>query len=474
MRWKAARPIDRSRATEARLAFRPRSHAAVRLLLLAVATSGCASYLAANEPLERWDPTYGYRATNVEKRRPLGDAIVLLAFSGGGTRASALAYGVLEGLRDTKLADGRRMLDEVDVITSVSGGSFTSAYYALHGDGIFVDFEERMLRNNLQGALIRAILNPLNWFRMVGSLFDRSELAAALYDREVFEGATFADLLAAGGPLVHINATDLAAGSFFTFFQPQFDLLCSDLTPFSVARAVTASSAVPGAFSPLVLRNYAGSCGFEASAWLEEALQEGRTNPRRFRAARIAKGYLDSRRRPFIHLLDGGISDNIGLRVPMQNVMLTGGPVARLGDLGAQSVRHVAVIVVNAEVQREARFSLAASAPGLRAIFGSITNTQIYSANFDTIELMRESLARWSKDVEKAEGKPISTSMTLVQFDSIEDPAERDFFNSVPTALSLPDATVDRLIAAGRTLLQESDDYRALVRELGGTLPSEP
>jgi NTE family protein len=64
----------------------------------------------------------------------------MLTFSGGGTRAAALAYGVLETLRDTPIKiDGKtaRMLDEVDLISSVSGGSFTSAYYGLHGDGIF-------------------------------------------------------------------------------------------------------------------------------------------------------------------------------------------------------------------------------------------------------------------------------------------------------------------------------------------------
>lgn len=64
----------------------------------------------------------------------------MLAFSGGGTRAEALAYGVLEELRDTEvLIDGkpRRLLDEIDLISSVSGGSFTSAYYGLHGDRIF-------------------------------------------------------------------------------------------------------------------------------------------------------------------------------------------------------------------------------------------------------------------------------------------------------------------------------------------------
>jgi NTE family protein len=80
---------------------------------------------------------------------------LLVSFSGGGTRASALAYGVLQELRDTQVGVGgerERLLDEIDVITSVSGGSFTSAYYGLYGDRIFEDFEERFLRRNVQSA----------------------------------------------------------------------------------------------------------------------------------------------------------------------------------------------------------------------------------------------------------------------------------------------------------------------------------
>jgi NTE family protein len=53
-----------------------------------------------------------------------------LTFSGGGTRAAALAYGVLKELKETTIVSGGqriRLLDEVDSISSVSGGSFTAA-----------------------------------------------------------------------------------------------------------------------------------------------------------------------------------------------------------------------------------------------------------------------------------------------------------------------------------------------------------
>ena len=52
--------------------------------------------------------------------------LLMLTFSGGGTRAASFSYGVLDGLRDTIInIDGRdkRLLDEVDWISGVSGGS---------------------------------------------------------------------------------------------------------------------------------------------------------------------------------------------------------------------------------------------------------------------------------------------------------------------------------------------------------------
>ena len=438
---------------------------AAGLALLAVVAIGCSSFRVSNQPLARWDPEHGYRPSVLTEQRPIDDVLLLLAFSGGGTRAAALSYGVLQELRDTPVASGR-LLDEIDTITSVSGGSFTSAYYALHGDGIFEDFEQRMLRKDLQGGLIRSLLNPINWFRLIGAFFSRSELAIGLYDRNVFDGATFEDLIAAKGPLVQINATDLEAGSYFTFFQPQFDFLCSDLSSFSVARAVTASSAVPAAFSPIVLHNYAGSCGFEKPAWLESALADPKGNPRRFRAATILSEYLDAKARPYVHLLDGGISDNIGLRIPLQNILLSGGLRARAKKLG-DHFSHIAVIVVNAEVHPKPEFGLAASAPGPRDILRSVSGTHIYNYNFDTIELMRQSLAQWAKTLPPApDGSPVGTSLIVLEFDALADPAERDFFNAVPTTLSLPDATVDRLIAVGRKLLRESAEYQSLVERL--------
>jgi NTE family protein len=190
--------------------------------------------------------------------------LLYLTFSGGGTRAAALSYGVLEELRKTEVViDGknRRLLDEVDAISSVSGGSFTAGYFGLFGDRIFEDFETKFLKKNIQGALaVRTLFNPINWFRLSSSTFDRSDLAAEYYDEHVFEGRTFGDIAARKGPMIMMNASDMTHGLRVGFNQDGFDVICSDLSRFPVARAAAASSAVPMLLSPISMRNYAGTC----------------------------------------------------------------------------------------------------------------------------------------------------------------------------------------------------------------------
>ena len=137
------------------------------LLLL----GGCTSYgVIKNAPLTESTSSQPY---SLKERSNTGgdtDIALFLAFSGGGTRAAALSYGVLEELRDTIVTiDGepRRLLDEIDTISSVSGGSFTSAYFGLYGDRIFDDFRERFLLQDIEGKLIRGLMNPMRWFSSV-------------------------------------------------------------------------------------------------------------------------------------------------------------------------------------------------------------------------------------------------------------------------------------------------------------------
>jgi NTE family protein len=132
------------------------------LLILVLALSACAHY-PRNAPLSSFDGSAGYRFSNLA---PLpdnsDDLFVILTFSGGGTRAMAMSYGVMEKLKETRISwhgSERSLLDEVDIITSVSGGSVTATYYGLYGDRLFQDFPERILYRNIKGDLLKELFS---------------------------------------------------------------------------------------------------------------------------------------------------------------------------------------------------------------------------------------------------------------------------------------------------------------------------
>ena len=127
--------------------------------------SGCATRQV-NPPIVKYSSGSLHR---IQRQWHRGDQqdLVVLAFSGGGTRAAAFSYGVLETLRSmeivTKTGRKARLLDEVDVITGVSGGSFTTLAYGLYGEKFFDEYQTRFLKRYVQGELTRRVMNPLNW-----------------------------------------------------------------------------------------------------------------------------------------------------------------------------------------------------------------------------------------------------------------------------------------------------------------------
>jgi hypothetical protein len=212
---------------------------------------GAAALLAActgqpiNGKLPAFDGTSGYRFDKLSLDNNTNDLFVILAFSGGGTRAAAFSFGVMEGLRETKYqapAGQRALLEDVDVISSVSGGSFTAAYYGLFRDRLFTDFPNVFLYRSIQTDLVLRALSPINWVRLGSPTFDRIDLAAELYDEVVFEHKTFADLLSLPRkPYIVLNATDMTLGHRFEFTQDQFDLRTAS-PPRPPSRACSARS----------------------------------------------------------------------------------------------------------------------------------------------------------------------------------------------------------------------------------------
>ncbi len=460
---------------------------ALALTACACSLLAACSHYPVNPPLARYDPNAGYRAQLVSHRNNSPSLLVILAFSGGGTRAAALSYGILEQLADTRIVwEGgeERLLDQVDIISAVSGGAFTAAYYGLYGDRIFVDFEERFLTKNLNGIYGRKLLNPFNWFRLASSQFGRSEVAAEYFDKKLFDGATYENMLNSDGPAIIINSTDISTGRPFAFVQDQFDWICSDLTGVPVARAVTASAALPPVLSAVTMNNYAGSCDFEAPEWLASALQSNDMSSETFQHARDINSYLDPDERPYVHLLDGGISDNMGLRTGLDEVLLFGGAPQLFSGSDSVHPRKLLIIVVNSQSSFDRRWDKIAGGPNSVATVDAAVTIPMYKYSSETMDRFKASLPGWvdqlatehcaqtlPPETNEAKGTDascgeIDSYLVTIGLDDVREESERNYLKSLPGGLKLPAEDVDRLRAAAKQLLAESPPYKAFLGDV--------
>ncbi len=449
----------------------------LRLFAL-VAVAGCATL---NDPLQT--PGREHRFPEEASGKNTHSLFVCLTFSGGGTRAAALSYGVLEKLRDTEIVwkdETKTLLDEVDCISSVSGGSFTSAYYGLFGDRLFTHFRSEFLDKNVELALFWRLLNPVNWFRLASPYFSRIDLAAEYYDKHVFDHGTFAAL--AERPFVIINATNLANGERFSFTQEQFDFLASDLGSYPVSRAVAASSAFPFLLSPITLKNHPNAPDFKLSREYEGALEDYDLNRRRYYWAKNRAMYAtDKEALPWIHLMDGGLADNIGLR-PVESAYRRGFIRTAMGkDPG---IEKLVILVVNARTQGEDKISGRRKSPGIFFVANATATVAMGNYSNESIQVMRDlaeareqvqgiltdcegelgecSGGRWR---ELASGE-LAPSVIDVSFEAISDPERRKYFLELPTSFKLSEEQVAKLIAVGPELLDASTDFTDLVAAL--------
>jgi NTE family protein len=469
--------------------------------------TGCGLYRV-NPPLSGADlvAKRGYRYRNLAEtpENNTEKNFIIVTMSGGGTRAAALAYGVVEHMSRAKLdRSGTTLLDEIDVISSVSGGSFAAAYLGLFGKDKFLQsFRQDVLERKIERDVLYRVAAPWNWPDML--LYGRSDLAEKYYNDYIFNGRTYAEM-PHRRPFVILNATDLTTGAGFSFSQDDFDRICSDLEGIPVARAVLASSAFPVAFTPITLKNYGQSeCGLSRPLWVSGALQDFELNPTRFHRAEVWKSYEDAAARPYIHLSDGGIADNIGLRGPEVSLSSTDSP---WHVLDKKQVERVAVIVVDAKSANLATIDQSSRRPLFTTVLEASATNPIDNYSFDTVESLRLFVEEQRKALEDYQSRKsdcdslaaelcrgsISRSCQQdrqqqcygalnatdefrprvpkyyeihVQFEAIKDPAERVALEAIPTTLQLPNEDIRRLEQTGGKILDQSQVYQDLLADL--------
>jgi NTE family protein len=431
-----------------------------RLLVLVAmlfALAGCSSaHYFVNPRLEEDKYDTGYAMRNLKATGNSDSLQVVVAISGGGYRAAALGYGVLDALRETRVRwEGRerRLLDEVDFLGGASGGSLVAAYYALYREQTFERFEREVLAYDLEGAYLRRALLPRGLWRQNARYFGRGDILAELLDEMAFGGKTYADV-PHRRPLVTVNATDMQYGGRFEFTQDQFDHICSDLDQFPVSRAVAASMAAPLIFSPITLWNHRNECQvLNLKLDVESLAAQSR----------------------YIHLLDGGLADNTGVQNTLELVSVRGGIVEAARAASLSGIRKQVFVIVNAQMRRNSPEDSLPDTPRLSRQLRSLVDIPIDRFSASSIDTLKREVLRWRAQLYFASDEQLGdiidrdTDFYVIEVSLIAPPEAQQLPQLAESSTSLRIAPEDSkaLQRYARDALAGSKEWQRLLRDLG-------
>jgi NTE family protein len=460
----------------------PTRTAATRAVLLgaAFALASCGTTPTREEALTEVVPlTAPVPAPGVQSNSD--KLFVVLTFSGGGKRAAAFSYGVLEALRDVKVMtpDGEQhtVLDEIDLISAVSGGAFTAAYYALNGHGTFDSFAPRFLNHDTERDLWNKVLVPTSWPRLAKRRVSRSDLEVEYFDRELFDGATLHDVMARS-PRVIVSATDLVRAKPFAFTREQLNGVCVDPKSVPLARAVFASAATPIYFAPLVMRSFAGQCGYRPPDTIMLGIDSVEDAYRRERAERLVS-FLDPGQ-PYLHLADGALADNLGARAILDEVALGETVTDALRRNGFSRARRLLFIVVDARTGFDRRYARRPEPLGIKKVMDAVVSVTFNRYSFETMNLMRERVKRWEQEVRATRCKVsqaipdcgrFDVELVELSFDRVQDAGEREYLDRVPTTFTLSTEQIIRVRRAAHLLVEQSTELRRFLEESARSAP---
>ena len=407
------------------------------------------------------------------------DTLIVVTASGGGTRAAALAMSVLQAMDQVKLGSGRSMAEHVDILSSVSGGSVTAGWFALKGPAGFPALENDFLRRDGMAPLFAGVLNPFSAAVTATPGKERIDLLIDYLDRQLFSDVTFAQLSQQKRrPYLILNAADMVEGTPFPFTQYNLDLLCSDLTPMKLSTAVAASAAFPVALAPVTLKNYCTKDKPSRVKWPEDAVDtDWYLNPSRVAWGRTAMAYANGSKQ-YIHLLDGGIADNLGVAEPYRLLTAGDGVPLVVNDIAQGRIRKIVFVMINARSFKPSALDRSQATPGLVDMLLASINSSIDRATFNTAERLRTLLqgqyrlfaAQAQNPAIKANFTAAADNMRLItiDFDAIGDESCRRNFHSIATSWALSPKEIDALKAVGGGLLQQDPSFAAAVSMIGG------
>ena len=240
--------------------------------------------------------------------------------------------------------------------------------------------------------------------------------------------------------------------------------------------------------SPVTFDNYGGTCGYQYPAWVRDvAKPEGRPRPagRAVERYREMQAFQNSKDRPYIHLVDGGVADNLGVRPVLETLEELILSTAFRGEVGFGVFRRIVLIVVNARSAPRTDWDRKEAPPGTVVQLLQASGVPIDRYSFETIETMKDKqeIYAWRRELLIARARlagateaEAEASVPLpklavhaldVSFENLPDPKEREYLMNLPTSFALPPEDVDRLRQAAGQLLRQSQDFQSLLREFG-------
>jgi NTE family protein len=251
---------------------------------------------------------------------------------------------------------------------------------------------------------------------------------------------------------------------------------------------------VPVVLSPVTFNNYGGTCNSTTPDWLNPFLDTDnppRPAARAIRSLKAEQDFRDSARRPFVHLVDGGVSDNVGMRAALDGLQVIQALHAAGLSSPSDGRRRIIVFVVNSLSSPSTDWDKSENPPGAVDVLLKAAGTPIDAFSFEAVELLRDTAARWETlrlirdSAAMAANKDPAVAAALrvpdpeifaidVSFPALKDLAERDFLNQLPTSFVLTDEAVDCLRAAAGTIIMDSPEFRRLLEELGARIVAQP
>lgn len=178
---------------------------------------------------------------------------------------------------------------------------------------------------------------------------------------------------------------------------------------------------------------------------------------------------LNKERLRYIHLVDGGITDNLGLLALYEFVTLGGGIVQLEHILKTKPPKYFVIISVNSSTDPNFDMDISNKEPSIYETINSISDVQLHRYNRTTQELLQSKIKQWTQAMSTPEHQ-IKPYFINVSLKNVQKSELRVLLNKIPTSFGLSKQTVDDLVDMGINLLYQNPEYHRLVSDLQGEI----